>query len=243
MLLKILYKKLVYKKDINIYINSFKNKDILEIGGPSSIFDNKRDSFFPIYDKVRQLSNINFSYHTIWENKITEGNTFKYGERIGNQYVLEASDLNTILDNQYDGIISSHCLEHTANPIKVILEWKRVIKKSGYLLIIVPNKKYTFDHKRPYTQFEHILSDYNNQVTEEDLTHLDEIMELHDQVKDVGLNGVDLRERCLQNFKNRCMHQHVFNDELIAKIAEYTDLELVQKNTFYIHLAYLLRKK
>lgn len=234
--------KIKNKKSIDYCVKCFNKKSVLEIGGPSAIFSNGIYGIIPIYKTVKDLSNINFSYQTIWENKITEGNTFKYGKRIGKQYVLEASDLHTISDSQYEGIISSHCLEHTANPIKVILEWKRVIKNDGNILLIVPNKNYTFDHKRPYTTFEHILNDYNNNVTEEDLSHLEEILELHDQEMDKGLRGGDFRKRSLENFKNRCLHQHVFNDELVSKIAEYTGLELISKNEFHIHLVYLLRK-
>jgi SAM-dependent methyltransferase len=234
--------KYQYGIDLNIYVNSFKNKEVLEIGGPSRIFNNEEGRFIPLYNNVKELSNINFSFQTIWENEITEGETFSYGNRRGKQYVLEASDLNIIKDNTFDGLVSSHCLEHTANPIKVIFEWKRVIKNSGHILILLPNKKYTFDHKRPDTTFEHLLSDYTNQVTEEDLTHLEEIIELHDRQRDIEIPDKDFKERSLNNFKNRCFHHHVFNDNLMIEIAKYTDLELIQKNTFGLHLIYLLKK-
>lgn len=242
-LLRTLRLKYQYGIDLNLYINSFKNKEVLEIGGPSRVFNNQEGRFLPLYNHVKELSNINFSYLTIWENEITEGNTFSYGNRVGKQYVLEASDLASLKDNSFEGLISSHCLEHTANPIKVLFEWKRVVKNSGYILILLPNKTYTFDHNRPYTTFEHLLDDYNNQVTEEDLTHMEEILQLHDRTRDIVLTDEEFKERSLNNFKNRCFHQHVFNDDLVARMAQYTDLELIQKNHFGIHLIYLLRKR
>lgn len=40
----------------------------------------------------------------------------------------------------------------------------------GALIILVPCKKHTFDHKRSYTSFEHILEDYKNNVSEDELS-------------------------------------------------------------------------
>lgn len=241
-LIKNCLNKLRFRDRINFYVSCFKDKDLLEIGGPSPIFNKGIDGLLPIYKVVQSLSNVNFSYHTIWENKIVEGDTFKYGERTGKQFVLEASDLNLISDNSYNGIISSHCLEHTANPIKVIYEWKRVIKPGSYILLVLPNKEYTFDHKRPYTTFEHVLNDYNNGLDEKDLTHLDEILELHDQNMDKGLRNANFKERSLDNFKNRCLHHHVFNYDLISQIATHTGLELIKSDIFHVHMIYLLKK-
>lgn len=235
--------KVLYSKDIKEYTLAFKNKNVLEIGGPSLVFTSESLGLIPIYKSVSELSNVNYSYNTIWENTIAEGNTFKYGNRIGKQFVLEASDLHVITDDQYDGIISSHCLEHTANPIKVLMEWKRILKKDGKMLLLLPNKQFTFDHKRPYTSFEHLLSDYEQQTEENDLTHLEEILELHDVSMDRGLRGIDFKTRSLENFRNRCLHHHVFNDELVQQLASYTNFQLLKKNTFHKHLVYLLRKK
>ncbi len=234
----------IYRKNIEKYILSFSNKNVLEIGGPSKIFNEEvTNSYLPMYAKLRSLTNVNFSYETIWENKIIEGNTFKYGKRTGIQFVLEASNLNKFEDNQFEGLISSHCLEHTANPIKVIFEWKRVVSNNGFLLIILPNKKYTFDHKRPTSSMAHLIEDFNNNVEENDLTHLTEILELHDKTLDFGLNGIDFEERSKNNFQNRCLHHHVFDDVLMQQLADYTDLNFIQKNNFGIHLIYLLQKK
>ena len=69
-------------------------------------------------------------------------------------------------------------LEHVANPIKALSEWKRIT--SGKIILIVPRKDFNFDHKRPITSFNHLLEDFDNDVNESDLTHLDEILSLHD---------------------------------------------------------------
>ena len=235
--------KLLNLKHINQIILNFSEKNCLEIGGPSRIFTKK--GLLPVYDKVKCLTNINFSYETIWENKIKEGNTFKYGNRIGVQYVLEASNLATLNDNSFEGLMSSHCLEHTANPLKVLIEWKRVLKPDGFLLLILPNKKYTFDNKRPYTTFAHIKYDFDSNLDEHDLTHKEEILNLHDKSKDPGLNlfNETLEERCNANFINRCMHHHIFNTELIQEMCTFTELKLI--SSFVLrpyHLVFLIKK-
>ena len=47
-----------------------------------------------------------------------------------------------------------------ANPIKALLEWKRVLRKDGVLLMILPHRDYTFDWRRPVTVVEHMKKDY-----------------------------------------------------------------------------------
>ena len=97
-------------------------------------------------------------------------------------YQLPIDDLSTFKDNTVEEIYASHVLEYfdRNDVINVLTEWKRVLKKNGKLLLILPNKINNFDHKRPYTSFSHILSDYENKVTEDDMTHYEEIINLHD---------------------------------------------------------------
>jgi len=42
-------------------------------------------------------------------------------------------------DSTLDYVISSHVIEHFYDPIKTLNEWYRVIKKNGYIFIIVPH--------------------------------------------------------------------------------------------------------
>ena len=234
--------KILKSNRISTYLNAFKHKSVLELGGPSLVFSSNILGLIPIYNVASHFANVNFDYYTIWEKKINTGNTFKFDNRTGEQFIMEATNLVEIEDGQFDGLVSSHCLEHVSNPIKAVLEWKRVIKNDGYILIIVPNKHETFDHRRDYTTFEHLVSDFENAVKEDDMTHYDEIMKLHDRTKDRGLIGVDFEIRSKDNLKNRCLHHHVFNDDLMQKLADFTSLKLVQMDTFGVHLVYLLRK-
>lgn len=212
------------------YKKFFKNKRGLEIGGPSKIFQHK----LPIYKLAKRVDGVNFNEHTTWEGDIFDEGIYSYFKTFrGTQYVREAQNLEKIPNGNYDFIISSHCLEHCANPIAVIEEWKRVLKKEGVMLILVPDKRYTFDHKRSFTNFEHLLLDYLNDTGEDDLTHLNEILQFHDLEMDNPAGKIeDFKKRSLKNVENRCLHHHVFDLGLLEKIFNYHKIEIIKSWSF-----------
>ena len=225
----VIFKKITKKNIKNYHSIStiVKGKYGIEIGGPSWIF---RDySVIPIYKLIKQLDSCNFASNTIWENSLIEGHTFNfYKNKIGYQYIREATDLTKIPDENYDFLLSSNCLEHIANPIKALYEWIRVVKSNGYLLIVVPNKDEGFDHKRNITSFDHLLSDFKNNTQEDDFTHLEEILALHDLNFDLKAGTFEqFKDRSLQNHTNRTLHHHVFDVPLLKEIFHFLKLEVV----------------
>jgi SAM-dependent methyltransferase len=218
------------------YQKLFYNKCGIEIGGPTPLF--KRD--LPIYKKIKSLDGVNFSSSTVWEGELVEGQNFKYGEnKTGYQFICDAVDLYKIESGRYDFVLSSNTLEHIANPFKALTEWLRIIKPGGLLLLVLPNKDSNFDHNRKITDFEHLVEDFKNNTSEEDLTHLDEILALHDLSMDPPSGDIDnFRKRSLNNFQNRCLHHHVFDLNLLKQIFEYFNIELLlndcTKRDFFI---------
>lgn len=209
------------------FTNLFMGKSGLEVGGPSSIFDKKGE--IPIYQHLKNLDGCNFSNKTIWEGKIESGLNYEYFEdKKGFQYISEATDLSSISDSSYDFVISSNCLEHIANPLKAIQEWLRVVRNDGLLLLILPNKDFCFDHNRPITTFAHLIKDFQQDVQEDDLTHLDEILNLHDLDLDKPAGNPErFKERSLKNYENRALHHHVFDVNLLEEIFHYFNLKIV----------------
>jgi SAM-dependent methyltransferase len=219
----------------------FAGKSGIEIGGPSKIFRYK--GLLPLYPLVRKLDGCNFSNDTIWEGSLKNGAKYKFHPfKKGTQYVSDATDLSTLADGKYDFVISSNCLEHVANPLKAIAEWLRVIKMDGIILIVVPNKDFCFDHKRPVTQFTHLLADYQNEIQEDDLTHFDEIMALHDLSMDPKAGTIEqFKARSLKNHENRALHQHIFDIDLLQEIFRYFGLETIKTHSCKDHI--ILGKK
>src|ERR1700674_1991592 len=142
----------------------------LEIGGPSKIFG--KGGIIPVYPIAGRIDNCTFSHDTTWEGEIAEGNTFQFDGRAkpGYQYIAEARKLDHIASATYDFIVSSHVLEHVANPLLALREWTRVLKDEGLLVLVVPHKDGTFDHRRAVTSIDHLVQDFDKKVDEGDMT-------------------------------------------------------------------------
>lgn len=189
-----------------------KGKSGLEIGGPSRIFCGTH--ILPLYNILKSIDNCNFSSQTIWTQSADRQ---KSGPCPQKQFVAEASDLSMVPNRAYDFVLASHVLEHIANPLRAMQEWKRVLIPGGTLLVVLPDKRGTFDHRRAFTSFNHIEADFQADTTENDLTHLNEVLELHDLDLDPPAGSRrQFQERCLQNYSIRAMHHHVFSPEMLV---------------------------
>lgn len=230
-----------FLKTVELVSKQSKNKGegtqykCVDIGGPS-------DLFYPIYDITGQMDIVNFSMQNTWG---TLSSDYHYKDRLmGKVIEQDATDLNDIQDETYDVVLSSNNLEHIANPLKAVKEWIRILKQEGMLIILVPAKEYTFDHKRKIVSFSHLLDDFKNDVKEDDLTHLDEILSLHDLSMDPPAGTFDqFQERSMKNFENRCLHQHVFDCDVLKQIANYFNMEILFANEQYFTNWMLVAKK
>lgn len=190
--------------------------------------------FLPIYRILRQVDSSIFSDRTIWEGQLREGAEFLYqpGCRPGRQFIAEATELRGIEDSAYDCILAARCLEHVANPLKALQEWRRVLKPGGVLVLDLPHKDGTFDWRRPVTSLSHMIEDYNNSIGEDDLTHLSEVLDLHDLTKDKPAGSAQqFGKRCLENFKHRAMHHHVFDTWTVVAMVDNARFEVLQVDT------------
>jgi hypothetical protein len=67
--------------------------------------------------------------------------------------------LETIGDESLDFIIGNHMLEHCENPIGTIRNHLSKLKNNGIMYYAIPDKRLCFDVNRPYTSFEHLITD------------------------------------------------------------------------------------
>ena len=199
----------------------------LEVGGPSRIF--ARGGLLPVYPHAQRIDNCNFAAVTLWEGNASEGDTFYFSESRapGHQYVAEAINLSEVSNESYDFVLSSHALEHTANPLKALTEWGRVLKPGGALILVVPHKDGTFDHRRPLTTLTHLREDFRENRGEDDLTHLSEVLALHDGSRDPSIHALSLTERIQRNLEFRSMHHHVFDTKLAVDVVEQADFNVL----------------
>ncbi len=192
----------------------------IEIGGPSNPF--KATGFMPVYSAARRVDVCNFSDRTIWEGTLASGFTFApEGRTIGMQYVCEGSNLSILPEGSYDFVLSCHNLEHFANPLKAVSEWLRILKGDGVLLLVLPDPARTFDRGRDVTRFDHLLKDFEENVGEDDQTHVPEVVERTDfsvYPKNIAATTEEFAGLCRDNLNNRSMHHHVFDRDLLERI-------------------------
>jgi SAM-dependent methyltransferase len=128
-------------------------------------------------------------------------------------------------DETFSFVLSEHVLEHIANPIKMLKEWIRVLKKNGHVFLFLPHKERTFDRFRKITTLEHLISDYENDISFDDQGHLKEwwqdIVEkglMPDHYKHIGKQDVT---------GTGSIHHHVWTEKEIAELLEYVELKVV----------------
>jgi SAM-dependent methyltransferase len=210
----------------------------IEIGGPTDVFQPwyTISRFFygmstplPIYDRLGSLDNCNFSSQTMWS---THDGAYHFSKRRpgGKNIIADGSALSPVSDQSYDFVLSSHNLEHFANPVKALREWKRITRPNGGLILVVPDYRRTFDHGRMPTWVDHMMEDFENNMDESDTTHVEEVLQSHDLMLDGTLKThtfEELRERSLDNFTNRALHHHVFDEVNITELLTRVGMQVL----------------
>jgi SAM-dependent methyltransferase len=215
-------------------VNVTKDKVGVEIGGPSGTGN-------VIYKHAAILDNIVFSNDTVWANHTEKYNY--YPNKQGNVIINDAVSISKVSDNAYDFVFSSHCLEHIANPMKAVQEWLRILKPEGHLIIVVPEKSHCFDHQREYSSFSTLLSQYEKNVGEDDLSTLQEILRKHDLRLDPWAGSFEnFTKRSLDNYKNRCLHHYVYNPKLLNEICAYFKCKGIYTITNGLNIWFIMQK-
>ena len=74
--------------------------------------------------------------------------------------VDDGETLATVADGSQAFIIANHFLEHCEDPIGTIGTHLRKLQPGGVLFYTVPDKRFTFDFRRPPTPLEHMIEDH-----------------------------------------------------------------------------------
>ena len=74
---------------------------------------------------------------------------------------------------------------------------------------------------------QHLIADFNVDMTEADLTHMPEIMALHDLERDSQAGDLPaFKARSERNSENRCFHHHVFDTQLAISLVDHMGLRI-----------------
>ena len=76
--------------------------------------------------------------------------------------VDDGETLSTIEPESVDFIVANHFLEHCEDPIGTIDTHLGKLRPGGVLFYAVPDKRYTFDFRRPRTPLSHLIADHQD---------------------------------------------------------------------------------
>jgi SAM-dependent methyltransferase len=101
-------------------------------------------------------------------------------ELVAPSVIDDGQTLATVADESVDFVIANHMLEHCEDPIGALRTFLRVVRPGGVVFFAVPDKRRTFDHKRPLTPLEHLVRDYEEGPAWSRRAHFEEWAELVD---------------------------------------------------------------
>jgi SAM-dependent methyltransferase len=130
--------------------------------------------------------------------------------------------LTTVPDESQDFIIANHFLEHCEDPIGTIGSHLRKLKPGGILFYAVPDKRYTFDFRRPITPLEHMISDHEQGPQHSRREHYEEWVRV---VQDETGPGAE-DQACELEATGYSIHMHVWTE------AEFLELMLYCRRRF-----------
>ncbi|WP_161575406.1 glycosyltransferase [Beggiatoa leptomitoformis] len=106
-------------------------------------------------------------------------------ELVDVDYVLDVDNdgLGLFAPKTFDFVICANVLEDTANPIKALRGLFRIVKTGGYVVLAVPDKRYSIDKNRDLSTFSQLLQAYQNNVcVVSDAQYLDFFVHIHQEV-------------------------------------------------------------
>lgn len=212
--------------------------EALEVGGPSALF--REGGLLPVYPLLGSIDGVQWQAQTAWHSLDAEEGYSPDGLPRGVLRVLDDVELAALPSDSYDAVICSHVLEHIANPLLALEAWRRVTRPGGYLLIVAPHMSGTFDHRRTLTPLAHMIEDRERGTGEDDLTHLQETLDLHDRNRDAERPGEEWAQQRGANASTRLLHHHTFTTPSLLRLLDHAGLRLLAAETRYPHDIYVL---
>jgi SAM-dependent methyltransferase len=210
----------------------------LEVGGPSQVFS--ANGLLPVYPLLAAIDGVQWTAATAWHNLDATAGYRPEGQTRGKLLLVDDIGLPGSDDGAYDAVISSHVIEHIANPLRALATWQRVTRPLGHLLMVVPHKEGTFDRRRETTTLEHLAEDLRAGTGEDDLTHVQETIDRHDHARDAEHRTPEWEAQRRANPTTRLVHHHTFTTLSTLRMLDLAGLRLLAVQTRFPHDIYVL---
>lgn len=176
------------------------------------------------------------------DNTSLEDNLLRFPELRGMElvrpdYVEDGFTLASLADASQDFVIANHVLEHAPNPLGVLINWARVLRPGGSMLLSVPLAEACFDRGRQETSLEHIQADYHadtHELGRRNLEHYLEWLAISEPAilamngqQSKAENAVERRERAEEICRaNSEIHFHTFSVASFRRLLEFFAVSL-----------------
>jgi SAM-dependent methyltransferase len=128
--------------------------------------------------------------------------------------VADGETLAGIPDASADFVVANHFLEHTEDPIGTLAAHLRVLKPGGVGFYAVPDKRFTFDVRRPVTSVVHVAADHRDGP---ERSRHDHFLEWARLVGDVPEERVPAEAARLEA-ERASIHFHVWTPDAFAEL-------------------------
>ena len=132
-------------------------------------------------------------------------------------WITSIEQISGVSNDSQDFIVACHVIEHTRNPIKAIRRCFECLKPNGKLVLVVPDKRLTFDKDRALTPLAHLIDDYSMPDAKRDEQHY------YDFCRFVRKDPVDLLPVAVDEAirTNLDIHFHVWTYDTFRVLIDY----------------------
>ena len=137
---------------------------------------------------------------------------------------LDTDRLSALASESQDFVIASHVLEHLAEPLGQLADIHRVLRPGGVALILLPDRRQTFDRDRSPTPLQHLVEEHRQGVTAVADDHVEDFLR--------GTGGWDdawdeaQRREVLELHRRRSVHVHTWSQDEFCEVLEHTVREM-----------------
>jgi hypothetical protein len=154
----------VSREALKSFIDEKKGKTMLEIGPFYNPFIRAEDGHTVFYADILSKDEIFQRYHLDDPEEAKRHNPGTpqelYEALCSIDFVIKKTYEKAIGDKKFYLIFSSHVLEHVNDVISHLLELSNILEDSGYVVMAIPDKRFTFDYYRSVTPFRDMIDAY-----------------------------------------------------------------------------------
>ncbi|WP_298439773.1 methyltransferase domain-containing protein [Geobacter sp.] len=156
------------------------------------------------------------------------------GEKIVfTDFVEDGFTLHSLDGASQDFLVANHVLEHANNPIQVLVNWSRILRRDGVLFVSVPIGARCFDRGREVTTLRHLIEDFElvargdlGEFARRNRRHYEEWVRISMRnVHKLRASEAELMEMIEKmSDESTEIHYHVFSRDSFGELLEYFTL-------------------